>query len=118
MKKCLPFIFAAVVLVLPGCDSENADLVLKEEAKSDSAVIYKIPSGSHYSIQSTYQPLSVARMRFKARFNSSAIYQTADQDNQADINKLYGMSDCASSHQVNSARFGWRWFKNTLEIWA
>jgi hypothetical protein len=41
-----------------------------------------------------------------------------DPKNQADINKLYGVSDCATAHQQNSARFGWVWNNNRLEIWA
>ena len=35
-----------------------------------------------------------------------------------DINKLYGFSDCDSNHHVNSARFGWRWNGQAIEIHA
>ncbi|MDX5422996.1 MAG: hypothetical protein LPK14_12135, partial [Hymenobacteraceae bacterium] len=41
-----------------------------------------------------------------------------DPANQADINKLYGLSDCSTDHHTNSARFGWRWYENRLEIHA
>lgn len=57
-------------------------------------------------------------IRFKARFDSSAVYTTLQAENQGDINKLFGVSDCNSSHQVNSARFGWRWYNLRLEILA
>ncbi len=53
---------------------------------------------------------------FQVMFDESAIYATTDPANQADINKLYGFSDCNSHHQTNSARFGWRWLNNQLEI--
>ncbi|GAB4397084.1 MAG: hypothetical protein OHK0053_12720 [Microscillaceae bacterium] len=59
------------------------------------------------------------KLTFKARFDSTAIYKTQNPENQADCNKLYGFSDCGSfSHHQNSARFGWRWFNDKLEILA
>ena len=57
-------------------------------------------------------------MRFQAIFDSSAIYRTATPENQYDINKLIGFSDCSSHHQTNSARFGWNWLNNALHIYA
>jgi hypothetical protein len=51
-------------------------------------------------------------------FDSSAIYKTIDPVNQYDINKLYGLADCNTFHQQNSARMGWCWVKNKLEIHA
>ena len=57
-------------------------------------------------------------LAFSAKFDSTAVYATKDPHNQADINKLMGFSDCAALHQVNSARFGWRWYDEQLQIWA
>jgi len=57
-------------------------------------------------------------MRFAVTFDSTAIYTTTNPANQGDINKLYGVSDCGSDHQTNSARFGWRWFNGKLELHA
>jgi hypothetical protein len=120
MKKLLlPFV-ATFAILFSGCGSDNEvtpQLPVPEESKS-SVVEYTIPAGAHYAEQSAYHELSVTHIKFKARFDSSAIYQTVDQNNQADINKLYGISDCDTHHQINSARFGWRWFNNSLEIWA
>jgi hypothetical protein len=119
MKRILVYVFAIAAISFSGCDVEMiAPLLTDKDAQGDSVVIYTIPAGSHYSTQSAYHPLNVSKIRFKARFDSSAVYQTIDGDNQKDINKLYGMSDCESDHQVNSARFGWRWVDSALEIWA
>jgi hypothetical protein len=38
--------------------------------------------------------------------------------NQGDINKLYGFTDCNSAVHENSARFGWRWQNDQLELFA
>ncbi|HEY4650008.1 MAG TPA: hypothetical protein VIG72_01285, partial [Pontibacter sp.] len=57
-------------------------------------------------------------LTFEATFDASAIYQTIDRSNQGDINKLYGLADCRTDHHSNSARFGWRWYNNQLEIHA
>jgi hypothetical protein len=62
--------------------------------------------------------VSTSTFKFKCKFDKSAQYKTQNPENQADINKLYGFSDCYSSHQENSARFGWRWYQNKLEIHA
>jgi hypothetical protein len=118
VRKTLSSILVAAVLLFVGCDNEIALTLGDNKAKTDSITVYIIPAGSHYAKQSAYRPLSATRIRFKARFNKSAIYQTAEKGNQEDINKLYGMSDCDSNHQMNSARFGWRWYNNALEIWA
>jgi hypothetical protein len=79
---------------------------------------YIIPAGSHSSTHAAQFVEKTERMSFRARFDSSAIYTTVNTANQGDINKLYGVSDCGSQHQENSARFGWRWYGGKLEIWA
>lgn len=55
-------------------------------------------------------------MNFLARFDSSAIYTTTDPTNQSDINKLYGFADNNQHHHAFSARIGWRWLNNNLEL--
>lgn len=57
------------------------------------------------------------KLEFKAAFNESNIY-TLPGDEQADSNKLFGFADCASYAGESSARFGWRWYKDRLEITA
>lgn len=45
-------------------------------------------------------------LKYRVTFDSSCEYQTEDPKNQADINKLFGLS--YGLHHKNSARFGWR----------
>jgi len=77
--------------------------------------MYTIKEGNH---RSTYQYTTNfdTLVRFKAIFDSSAIYNTTDPSNQYDVNKLYGVSDCGCSHMKYSIRFGWRWLNDSLEI--
>lgn len=78
---------------------------------------YFIASGAH----ETTDPIvfkTTNELKFKAKFDNSAIYTTIDPANQDDTNKLLGLSDCGSLHQTNSARFGWRWVNDQLEIMA
>jgi len=82
---------------------------------------YIIKKGDHYS-NTTDLPshYSGSSMKFQAIFDDSAIYNLGNE-NQYDINKLYGTTDCGSwSPTQNSARFGWVWNlqKKKLEIWA
>ncbi|ARS34898.1 hypothetical protein [Pontibacter actiniarum] len=81
-------------------------------------VVYTIRKGGHYSDKNSYRKVSTSRIKFEVTFNSTAVYTTVAANNQADINKLYGLSDCNSSHHTNSARFGWRWYNNRLELLA
>ena len=87
------------------------------EPTTNAGTTYRIKAGEH-STTNPFKQFSKNRIRFEVKFDSSAVYQTLDPNNQADINKLYGMSDCRAQHQVSSARFGWRWYQNQLELHA
>jgi hypothetical protein len=104
------------VAVVSGC--EELEQIEIDKPDEEKTTVYVIPSGEHYARQSTYQALKVKTIKFIALFDNSAIYKTVDEKNQGDINKLYGVSDCNTPHQTNSARFGWRWYNGKLEIWA
>lgn len=91
------------------------EIIPQKEKESVLNKNYTIKKGDHYSTHSIAK-LETNALNFKATFDSSAIYTTVDKKNQADINKLYGFSDCSSSHHTNSARFGWRWTGKALEI--
>jgi hypothetical protein len=93
-------------------ESEN------ETQLADKATHYVIAQGKHESDKSEFTTIQSKRILFKAKFDETAKYQTAIAANQEDINKLYGISDCNSFHQTNSARFGWRWLNGNLEIWG
>lgn len=90
---------------------------VKSTLKHNGFKTYKIKMGQHRSIISG-RFMRTKTLDFKTIFDNSAIYKTSDPKNQSDINKLYGFSDCNSHHQTNSARFGWRWYNNQLQILA
>ena len=79
---------------------------------------FLIPRGEHESQNNKLKQVKLSELRFQVIFDSSAIYQTTIPQNQLDINKLYGFSDCESVHHENSARFGWCWNGKAIEIHA
>ena len=79
---------------------------------------YVIKKGNHESDGASFRLVKAQSLHFFAKFDQSAVYQTIDPSNQADLNKLYGFSDCNSPHHENSARLAWRWFQDRLEIHA
>ncbi len=83
------------------------------------ARVFKIKAGKHYAVGIHGGLFLSKEMKFTAKFDNSAEYYLGNV-NQYDINKLYGFSDCYTSHQKNSARFGWVWNdqNHQLEIWA
>lgn len=118
MKKTFGSVLCGLLLAgLIGCD----DFYIKpnkSQEDGDGGTRYVISEGKHdVSHLPSYQE-GVAVLKFQAKFDNTAIYAAVKENNQADINKLYGLSDCNSLHQVNSARFGWRWYNNQLEILA
>lgn len=78
---------------------------------------FVLPAGRHSGFNGV-QSLQSRSLSFTAIFDETAKYQTVIPENQYDINKLLGFSDCNSVHHHNSARFGWRWVDNQLEIHA
>lgn len=112
--KWQPFV-ALSFIALAACQTVTVAPVPK--TSEPEAIVYTIKKGQHSS-DSPFAIRNVSELKFEATFNASAIYQTTDKANQADINKLYGVADCRTDHHSNSARFGWRWFNNQLEIHA
>ena len=79
---------------------------------------YTIQEGNQFCDQSEYIPVETGEMKFAVRFDSSAVYTTIIEENQYDINKLFGFSDNNSEHHLNSARIGWGWNENALRLYA
>lgn len=112
------------LLGLTACEDPNV-VVLKEQQgavvarteKTTEVKKYVIRTGEQHATL-TFEQTELSKLKFRALFDTSSIYQTVDPENQGDINKLYGISDCNSYHHNNSARFGWRWYQDQLEIWA
>lgn len=94
-------------------DTSDPDTVV-----TDTFITYLILRGNNYCEQNSYPIYQQSSLKFKAIFDSSCIYTNADPSNQADINKLYGFSDCQTLHHANSARFGWNWMNGKLHIHA
>lgn len=115
-KPLLTILIAAMAsFYLSSC--EKLENVLPEKPADHKSTTYLIKKGQHSSTN-RIASLDASELVFTAKFDSSAIYTTKTTANQADINKLYGLSDCGTHHQQNSARFGWRWYNDQLEIHA
>lgn len=106
-------ILIIVLLSLAGCQwFENTP------SFGDDFITYKISKGNHEIDNNSNGLFTASELKFQAIFDSTCIYQTTDAGNQYDINKLVGFSDCNSLHHQNSARFGWNWRENALNIYA
>lgn len=80
---------------------------------------YTMLQGAHYCVDNDYPIINGAQaIDFLVVFDSTCIYENVDPENQRDINKLMGFSDCNTLHQVNSARFGWNWMDGQLYLYA
>lgn len=121
------FILSAVAIVFAfvSCQKEleevpKANVNSQGSAKTDTFTQYLIKAGKQFA-EETETKLKIVKLtslKFTVKFDSSAIYQTIDPSNQADINKLYGFSDNNAHHHEFSARFGWRWYNNKLNLQA
>ena len=108
MKKFLTILFYSLFIIsLFSCEEEYIEPYER----------FIIPEGKH-SQGMKLEALQTSTLNFTAMFDESSIYQTEIIENQHDINKLFGFSDCNSNHHENSARFGWRWLEGELEIHA
>ncbi|HET9824411.1 MAG TPA: hypothetical protein VFP87_03705 [Chitinophagaceae bacterium] len=118
-KWAMPLLYFAL-LCFSSC-KKTADAFIGYGLKNPNTaqfVEYTIHQGQHYADPRSYQLVSYDELQFIVRFDSTAIYQTGDPENQEDINKLYGFSDNNSEHQQFSARFGWNWTRGTLRLYA
>lgn len=117
-----PFLWLCIAISLPVSCTKVLDEMFLAEAENKTItpdyIEYNIRKGKHFSEGNTIKQLHQAELRFQVIFDSSAIYSNIRADNQYDINKLYGFSDCGTLHHENSARFGWRWNGKSIEIHA
>ena len=76
---------------------------------------FKIKKGKH---RSGYRYYADRRdyIEIDVIFDESAIYKSKSAVNQADVNKLYGVSDCLRVHMEYSIRFFWRYYNDSLQI--
>jgi len=111
MKKLLSF--CLIIATATSCD-----WIGNSPSFGDDFITYAIRQGNHDVDRNLNTPFTGSSLRFQAVFDSSCVYRTNLAENQHDINKLYGFSDCSSQHQQNSARFGWNWREGALRIYA
>ena len=114
------YALCCMLLLLCAC-SKTTDLSFlsnKMAAARPRNIQYIIKKGDHYADQNIYRQVNLPELRFMVQFDSSAVYQTVEKENQYDINKLYGFSDNNSEHHLYSARFGWRWSDGALRLFA
>ena len=78
---------------------------------------FTIRQGQHYCDQNSLKSVRTSEMKFMAKFDNSAIYQTVTSENQYDINKLWGFSE-GINNQYNSARIGWSWNQDALRLYG
>ena len=117
MPKYQKYLFytSVVILILSlyACSKEKKEA----EAITNLFKVYKISKGEHFSDNTVYKEISGLKvMSFTVIFDSTAKYTTVNPQNQYDINKLYGFSDNNKFHHACSARLGWRWVSNKLEL--
>ncbi len=116
--KSILILFAAA-LCLSGCNKMAEAIIDKTTTEAGTQFkTYTIRAGQHYCEGNNYRNISTPAQKFTVRFDSSAIYLTADPQNQSDINKLFGFSDNNAAHHQYSARFGWRWSNHALRLFA
>lgn len=94
-------------------------IALAEQGKVASFQAYTIQKGAHYADQRPLKAVFGTSLNFTVRFDSSAIYPAVvtDYNHALDANKLWGFSEGADNQQ-NSARIGWRWYNNKLQLLA
>ena len=125
-KQLYTICFLSFILI--SCTKQNSQELLQHEnlktAEQLNSVTapttfttYLIRKGNNYCDQSVLKSVTTAEMKFVARFDTSAIYQSVNPVNQYDINKLYGFSE-GFNNQFNSARIGWRWSNGALRLFG
>ena len=80
---------------------------------------YTIRQGAHECDQRSIKSVSGTSMNFIVKFDSTAIYPAVitDYNHAYDVNKLWGFSE-GLNNQYNSARIGWRWLDDQLQLFA
>lgn len=119
--KLNPFLLALLCFVTLSACKKSLEDEFRDRMGGDNTgkyVDYLIAKGAHSSDKNSYKPVTTSEMKFVVKFDSSAIYQSVIPSNQLDINKLYGFSDNNQEHHLHSARIGWRWYDNQLELFG
>lgn len=110
LKSFTPFLTLLIsLLFLLGCESS---IIIDPNTGFE---VFTIQKGNQNSVIRN-EDFSAKGIEVTVIFNESAIYTLEDSNDQADINKLIGFSDCDRFHQLESARIGWRWYNDEMQI--
>ena len=125
-----PYVFLAICLLCLSCYKQKNNATKEELLQSSSTkkispptptgfTKYTIRQGAHECDQRSIKSVSGTAMNFVAKFDSTAIYPAVitDYNHAYDVNKLWGFSE-GLNNQYNSARIGWRWLDNQLQLFA
>ena len=83
---------------------------------SEGFWIFKIKEGKHRSVNKV-KTINRDNIHFELLLTNSCKYETRNPMNQWDVNKIFGFSD-GDGHQRNSARIGWRFVNNEIQLMA
>ena len=112
-------IISILLIILSGCDKQPViNNHSKQTEKKNISLQYLIRKGNHSIDENPFTVIQSDSIRCEVLFDSTAAYQTVSTENQEDVNKLIGFSDCNSHHQQNSARLGWSWNGKSVVLYA
>jgi hypothetical protein len=103
---------------LAGCTKEDLLRTLSNETRIGEERSFLIRKGNHAADGNNLEIIDRNYIHVRVQFDSSAIYVAATGNNQGDVNKLLGFSDCDTHHQENSARIGWSWNGKAIVLYA
>jgi hypothetical protein len=112
-------ILSLLITICSGCSKQG--IIKKKDGNAGTAAagtVYLIKKGNHYAEGNELKILHSQQINCEVLFDSSAMYESVNPENQEDINKLIGFSDCNDHHQQNSARIGWSWNGKSVMLYA
>ena len=112
------YLCVLVLSCLTACSKEDLLKTFSKASKTGEERTFLIKNGNHSAEGNSVEMLSRNFLNCQVQFDSSAIYESLNTSNQADVNKLFGFSDCDTHHQENSARMGWAWSGKGLVLYA
>jgi hypothetical protein len=118
LPKGLALVLIISVISQTSCTKVFDVIISHSSPKPGFFFEYRIRQGNHTADFNSFIPFHNDELKFTVRFDSSAIYQTADPLNQYDVNKLYGFADNDAQHHEYSARIGWNWNHGSLNLYA
>ena len=79
-----------LILAISSCNRQADDIIVpREPLPATTFTQYRILKNQHYAEQSAYASVEYEELKFRVKFDSTAVYSTIIPANQYDINKLY-----------------------------